>query len=54
MGIKSLSCTESTEALFCYMPGIKVVLTPYNAKGLLIIHQDLDRCFSESTRLYCL
>src|SRR5574340_711228 len=30
--------SESTEALFCHMPGIKVVVpsSPYNAKGLLI------------------
>ncbi|GAB4410084.1 MAG: hypothetical protein OHK0032_05780 [Thermodesulfovibrionales bacterium] len=30
--------SESTEALFCHMPGVKVIVpsTPYNAKGLLI------------------
>ena len=30
--------SESSEALFCHMPGIKVIVpsSPYNAKGLLI------------------
>ena len=48
--------SESTEALFCHMPGIKVVIpsTPYNAKGLLIASiRDPDPVvFLESTRLY--
>lgn len=48
--------SESTEALFCQMPGIKVVVpsTPYNAKGLLIASiRDPDPVvFLESTRLY--
>lgn len=48
--------SESTEALFCHMPGIKVVVpsTPYNAKGLLISSlRDPDPVvFLESTRLY--
>jgi len=48
--------SESTEALFCHMPGIKVVVpsTPYYAKGLLISSlRDPDPViFLESTRLY--
>jgi pyruvate dehydrogenase E1 component beta subunit len=48
--------SESTEALFCHMPGIKVVVpsTPYNAKGLLIssIRDPDPVVFLESTRLY--
>ena len=48
--------SESTEALFCHMPGIKVVLpsTPYTAKGLLIssIRDPDPVVFLESTRLY--
>jgi pyruvate dehydrogenase E1 component beta subunit len=48
--------SESTEALFCHMPGIKVVLpsTPYTAKGLLIssIRDPDPVIFLESTRLY--
>jgi pyruvate dehydrogenase E1 component beta subunit len=48
--------SESTEALFCHMPGIKVVVpsTPYNAKGLLIsaIRDSDPVIFLESTRLY--
>ncbi|MBI3592285.1 MAG: alpha-ketoacid dehydrogenase subunit beta [Nitrospirae bacterium] len=48
--------SESTEALFCHMPGIKVVIpsTPYNAKGLLIssIRDPDPVIFLESTRLY--
>jgi pyruvate dehydrogenase E1 component beta subunit len=48
--------SESTEALFCQMPGIKVVVpsTPYNAKGLLIsaIRDPDPVIFLESTRLY--
>ena len=48
--------SESTEALFCHMPGIKVVVpsTPYNAKGLLVsaIRDPDPVLFLESTRLY--
>lgn len=48
--------SESAEALFCHMPGIKVVVpsTPYNAKGLLIsaIRDPDPVIFLESTRLY--
>ncbi|MDH5203173.1 MAG: alpha-ketoacid dehydrogenase subunit beta [Nitrospirota bacterium] len=56
-GIKALELhSESTEALFCHMPGIKVVVpsSPYNAKGLLIssIRDPDPVIFLESTRLY--
>jgi pyruvate dehydrogenase E1 component beta subunit len=48
--------SESTEALFCHMPGVKVVVPsgPYNAKGLLIssIRDPDPVVFLESTRLY--
>lgn len=48
--------SESSEALFCHMPGIKVVVpsSPYNAKGLLIssIRDPDPVIFLESTRLY--
>lgn len=48
--------SESAEALFCHMPGIKVVVpsSPYNAKGLLIssIRDPDPVIFLESTRLY--
>jgi len=48
--------SESTEALFCHMPGIKVVVpsSPYYAKGLLIssIRDPDPVIFLESTRLY--
>jgi pyruvate dehydrogenase E1 component subunit beta len=48
--------SESTEALFCHMPGIKVVVpsTPYTAKGLLIsaIRDPDPVIFLESTRVY--
>lgn len=48
--------SESAEALFCHIPGIKVVVpsTPYNAKGLLIsaIRDPDPVIFLESTRLY--
>jgi len=48
--------SESTEAFFCHMPGIKVVVpsSPYNAKGLLIssIRDPDPVVFLESTRLY--
>jgi len=47
---------ESTEALFCHIPGIKVVVPsgPYNAKGLLTAAlRDPDPVlFLEPTRLY--
>ncbi len=47
---------ESTEALFCQMPGVKVVVPsgPYNAKGLLIsaIRDPDPVIFLEPTRLY--
>ncbi len=48
--------SESTEALLCHMPGIKVVVpsSPYTAKGLLIssIRDPDPVVFLESTRLY--
>lgn len=48
--------SESTEALFCHMPGVKVVVpsSPYYAKGLLIssIRDPDPVIFLESTRLY--
>ncbi len=48
--------SESAEALFCHMPGIKVVVpsSPYNAKGLLIsaIRDPDPVIFLEPTRLY--
>lgn len=48
--------SESTEALFCHMPGIKVVVpsSPYFAKGLLLsaIRDPDPVIFLESTRLY--
>ena len=48
--------SESAEALFCHMPGLKVVVpsTPYNAKGLLIsaIRDPDPVIFLEATRLY--
>jgi len=48
--------SESTEALFCHMPGIKVVVPsgPYDAKGLLIasIREPDPVIFLESTRIY--
>ncbi|HSB51803.1 MAG TPA: alpha-ketoacid dehydrogenase subunit beta [Dissulfurispiraceae bacterium] len=48
--------SESTEALFCHMPGVKVVVpsTPYHAKGLLLSSiRDADPViFLEPTRLY--
>lgn len=57
IGIKSPELhSESSEALFCHMPGIKVVVpsTPYTAKGLLLSAlRDPDPViFLESTRLY--
>ena len=48
--------SESSEAHFCHMPGIKVVMpaSPYTAKGLLIssIRDPDPVVFLESTRLY--
>ena len=48
--------SESCEAMFCHMPGIKVVIpsSPYYAKGLLIssIRDPDPVLFLESTRLY--
>ena len=48
--------SESSEALFCHMSGIKVVVpsSPYNAKGLLIssIRDPDPVIFLESTKLY--
>ena len=48
--------SESNEALFCHMPGIKVVMpsSPYYAKGLLLssIRDPDPVLFLESTRLY--
>lgn len=48
--------SESTEAMFCHMPGVKVVVpsSPYSAKGLLIsaIRDPDPVIFLESTRLY--
>ncbi len=48
--------SESPEALFCHMPGVKVVVpsNPYNAKGLLIsaIRDPDPVIFMEPSRLY--
>src|SRR3972149_149750 len=48
--------SDSSEAIFCHMPGIKVVSpsTPYNAKGLLIsaIRDPDPVLFLEPARLY--
>lgn len=57
IGIKAPELhSESTEALFCHMPGIKVVCpsTPYNAKGLLIsaIRDPDPVVFLEPSRVY--
>jgi pyruvate dehydrogenase E1 component beta subunit len=56
-GVKALEHhSESTEALFCQMPGVKVVVpsSPSNAKGLLIsaIRDPDPVVFLEPTRLY--
>ena len=56
-GVRALEHhSESTEALFCQIPGLKVVVpsTPYDAKGLLIasIRDDDPVIFLEPTRLY--
>lgn len=57
IGIKAPELhSESAEALFCHMPGIKVVVpsTPYNAKGLLksAIRDQDPVIFLEPSRLY--
>jgi len=57
IGIKAPELhSESTEALYCHMPGIKVVApsTPYNAKGLLIsaIRDDDPVLFMEPSSIY--
>jgi len=56
-GVKALEHhSESTEALFCQIPGLKVVVPaiPYDAKVLLIasIRDDDPVIFLEPTRLY--
>ena len=57
IGIKAPELhSESTEALYCHMPGIKVVVpsTPYNAKGLLVssIRDDDPVLFMEPASIY--
>lgn len=56
-GVRALEHhSESTEAIFCHIPGLKVVVpsTPYEAKGLLIssIREDDPVIFLEPKRLY--
>jgi pyruvate dehydrogenase E1 component beta subunit len=56
-GVKALELhSESAEAFFCHMPGVKVVVpsTPYHAKGLLIssIRDPDPVIFLEAMRLY--
>jgi pyruvate dehydrogenase E1 component beta subunit len=56
-GVKALEHhSESTEALFCQIPGLTVVVpsTPYEAKGLLIaaIRSEEPVIFLEPSRLY--
>ncbi len=56
-GVKALEHhSESTEALFCHIPGLKVVVpsTPLDAKGLLIssIRDNDPTIFLEPKRLY--
>src|SRR5512143_805346 len=56
-GVKALEHhSESTEALFCQIPGLKVVVpsTPYDAKGLLCasIRDEDPVLFLEPTKLY--
>jgi pyruvate dehydrogenase E1 component beta subunit len=56
-GVKALEHhSESTEGLFCQIPGLKVVVpsTPYDAKGLLIasVRDDDPVIFLEPTKLY--
>lgn len=57
IGIKAPELhSESAEALFCHIPGVKVVVpsSPYNAKGLLAsaIRDDDPVIFLEPSRLY--
>ncbi|MBI5238595.1 MAG: alpha-ketoacid dehydrogenase subunit beta [Deltaproteobacteria bacterium] len=57
IGIKAPELhSESSEALFCHMPGVKVVVpsTPYSAKGLLTsaIRDPDPVIFLEPSRLY--
>ncbi len=56
-GVRALEHhSESTEALFCQIPGLKVVVpsTPYDAKGLLVssIRDEDPVIFMEPTKLY--
>ncbi|MCX6570055.1 MAG: alpha-ketoacid dehydrogenase subunit beta [Candidatus Aminicenantes bacterium] len=56
-GVKALEHhSESTEALFCQIPGLTVVVpsSPYDAKGLLIasLRSDDPVIFLEPTKLY--
>jgi pyruvate dehydrogenase E1 component beta subunit len=56
-GVRALEHhSESTEALFCHLPGLTVVVpsTPYDAKGLLIasLRSDEPVLFLEPSRLY--
>lgn len=56
-GVRALEHhSESTEALFCHLPGFTVVVpsSPYDAKGLLAasIRSDDPVLFMEPTRLY--
>ncbi len=56
-GVKALEHhSESTEAIFCHMPGVKVVVpsSPRTAKGLLVsaIRDPDPVLFLEPTRLY--
>jgi pyruvate dehydrogenase E1 component beta subunit len=56
-GVRALEHhSESTEAVFCQIPGLKVVVpsTPFDAKGLLIasIRDDDPVIFLEPTKLY--
>lgn len=56
-GVKAIEIhSESPEAFFCHMPGLKVVVpsSPYNAKGLLISALNCPDpvLFLEPTRLY--
>ncbi len=56
-GVKALEHhSESTEALFCQIPGLTVIVpsTPYDAKGLLIssLRHDDPVIFLEPTKLY--